>query len=439
MLVWCFEAHLTLGGASRRMAPMPDLKALVNKTVSFRFCGAELRLDLSHALFSSFDVDVGTKLLFKAVGRDAVLAGAKRVLDAGSGVGVIGLAIAAAFPAAEVTLRDRDLLAVAFSERNRRANHLDNAKVEPGLIGSGGLGGPWDFILSNVPAKAGGPVIAAFIAQAAAALAPGGRLGIVVVKPLVDEVRALLTVQGFELVTEERGAMHRAFVCSLGEGRTPGFPSGDAKGNPLSPGCFDLSAYVRRTGGFKLFGKIYTARGFWGLPDFDTIGYPQLAATELVSRFASGGKIDESLVINPGVGHAALWIAASLGPKRLRLAGRDLLALHAARENLARIDQVSNEDPNESMAVELVDVLSLDGVEEASLDLLLDFADPVPEYDWVEPTWSRALRLLCPGGTLVIAAPPTELVRLERRRPSGFRLLGEKRKKGASAAAWRRT
>ncbi|MEI6388647.1 MAG: methyltransferase [Spirochaetota bacterium] len=418
---------------------MADLKAWVNKTVGFRFCGADLRLDLSHALFSSFDVDVGTRLLFKAVGRDPVLARAKRVLDAGSGVGVIGLAIAAAFPAAAVTLRDRDLLAVAFSEHNRRANNLENAKVEPGLMGAGGLGSSWDFILSNVPAKAGGPVIAAFIAQAAAALAPAGRLGLVVVKPLVDEVRALLANLGFELVAEERGAMHRAFVCGLREGQSPGIPSGEAKGDPFSPSSFDLSAYVRRTGDFKLFGKTYSATGFWGLSDFDTIGYPQLAATELVSRFASGGTVSEVLVINPGIGHAALWIATSLGPQRLCFAGRDLLALHAARENLAKLDPGSGEDPPTSMATELLDVLSLDELDDASLDLLLDFADPVPEYDWVGPTWTRALCLLRRGGTLVIAAPPTELVRLERRRPPGFRLLGEKRKKGASAAAWRRT
>jgi 16S rRNA G1207 methylase RsmC len=103
---------------------MIDLLPLVNKTVPLRFRGADLSLDLSHALFSSFGIDAGTKLLFKAIGRDEKLARAKRILDAGSGVGVIGLGVAAAFPDARIVARDRDLLAVAFSERNRRRNRI---------------------------------------------------------------------------------------------------------------------------------------------------------------------------------------------------------------------------------------------------------------------------------------------------------------------------
>ncbi|MEN6477502.1 MAG: methyltransferase, partial [Rectinema sp.] len=91
---------------------MTELSPYVNKTVEFAFMGARLRLELSHALFSSFDVDSGTRLLLKAVARDPVLAGARRVLDAGCGTGVIGLAVAKAFPDTEVTLRDRDMLAV---------------------------------------------------------------------------------------------------------------------------------------------------------------------------------------------------------------------------------------------------------------------------------------------------------------------------------------
>jgi ornithine cyclodeaminase/alanine dehydrogenase-like protein (mu-crystallin family) len=68
-----------------------DTAPYVNKSVPFKFNGAELKLDLSHALFSSFDVDRGTKLLLKAAARDPVLARARRVLDEGCGVGVIGL------------------------------------------------------------------------------------------------------------------------------------------------------------------------------------------------------------------------------------------------------------------------------------------------------------------------------------------------------------
>jgi predicted O-methyltransferase YrrM len=422
---------------------MIDLQGLVNKTVDLRFRGSDIRLDLSHALFSSFDVDVGTKLLFKAIGRDEALLTARRILDAGCGVGVIGLAVAASLPDATVTLRDRDLLAVAFSERNRRRNKLANARVEAGLIGAGRGGGPWDYILSNVPAKAGAPVIRAFLAESRAALEVGGHLAIVVVKPLVGEIEAALGEAGFEIVAMERGSMHRAYVARRLPARGKVAPMVTAfPDDPLAEGAFDPTAYLRGEGEHRLIGKEYRARGFWGLPDFDTIGWPQLAATELLSRFATGSPAREVLVVNPGVGHAALWISLALAPERIAFASRDLLSLVAARENLRALapagSQGPAEDPEPSSVSRAIDVLRLDEEAVSSLDLIVDFADPIPEYDWLTPTWERSARLIRNGGTLVVAAPPTELFRLEKRRPDGWRLLGEKRKKGGAAAAWRR-
>ena len=429
---------------------MIDLAPLVNKTVDFRFRGADLRLDLSHALFSSFDIDVGTKLLFKAVGRDEVLAASRRVLDAGSGIGVIGLGVAAAFPSCEATLRDRDLLAVAFSERNRARNKLANARVEAGLIGSGSLGGPWDYILSNIPAKAGAPVIKAFLEEAIAALSPGGRIAIVVVKPLVVEIEALLKALGLAPLSQERGAMHRAYVLAP-KADLQGRPTGDRAeaetraflspaqaptGVPgiFEPGYFDLAAYLRRSGDFRLIGKEYRAKGYWGLPDFDTIGFPQAAAAEVLGRFGSGKPIGKALFVNPGIGHAAMWLALAQAPQSIALASRDLLSLVASRENLAGLVR----DRELATSIGIHHILDLDAKTEGGQDLLVDFVDPVPEYDWVADSWARAGGLVASGGLFVVASPPTEAVRMEKRRPEGFRLLGEKRKKGSVAVAWRR-
>jgi len=416
---------------------MIDLKPLVNKTVDLRFRGTDLRLDLSHALFSSFDVDVGTKLLFKAIGRDETLASARRVVDAGCGVGVIGLCVAAAFPDCEVTLRDRDLLAVAFSERNRVRNKIANAKVEPGLIGSGRFGGPWDYVLSNIPAKAGIPVIRAFLEEGRDGLSDGGRIAVVVVKPLVAELLDILEELGLVVLSEERGAMHRAYVLAPGPQTRVERPSGErslSPGSVFDAGYFDLEVYLRRTGDYRLLGKDYRASGFWGLPDFDTIGFPQAAAAELLGRFATGKPVRRALVVNPGIGHAALWIALALGPEAVDLASRDLLSLVAARENLTALFA----GRALSVPVGIRDILSLGAEAEDARDILLEFADPVPEYDWIAETWARARLLLAVGGLLAVAAPPTELVRLEKKRPEGFRLLGEKRKKGGAAVAWRR-
>jgi 16S rRNA G1207 methylase RsmC len=450
---------------------MIDLAPLVNKTVPLKFRGAELRLELSHALFSSYDVDAGTRLLLKAVGRDEVLATAGRVLDSGCGVGVIGLAVAAAFPSCQVEARDRDLLACAFTARNRRLNRISNLRVGPGLLsvkapglwtGDGGETppeGPYDYILTNIPAKAGGPVLEAFFAGAPALLAPRGRLAVVIVNPLVDMCRAALAASGFEIVAEERGANHRAFVAQVGAnggaaGGVAGGPSGSpATASPLPADAMpastrpaaqpapaiacldfsglDLSLYQRRRGSFKLAGISYEASGIWGLPEFDTVGYGSVAAAELAVRALPGSLVRSALVVNPGIGNLPIWLTRRLAPESITAASRDVLSLAATGANLAA-------QPKPRPEYRAWSSLELAALPDASFDLIVWNPDIVPEYDWIGPVWEEASRLLKTGASLLIACPPTELARFEKRRPQGFRKTGEKRKKAFEAGAWLR-
>lgn len=421
---------------------MIDLLPLVNKTVPFKFRGSDLRLDLSHALFSSYEVDAGTRLLLKAVGHDEVLLASRLVLDAGCGVGVIGLSIAAALPEARVEARDRDLLACAFSERNRARAKVANLHISPGLLAldspEGWAGRVYDFILTNIPAKAGGPVLEAFFKRAPAHLAPGGRLAVVIVKPLAEAARAWLVEAGFSFVGEERGANHLAFVVSAPGSfvpRTEALPQEVFQAEPK--GCFgfpglDLGLYERRRGKFKLAGAGYTAAGFWGLPEFDTVGYDQAAAAELAEKVIPGSLVRQALIINPGIGHLALWASRRLGPQVLTAASRDLLSLAATGANLAL-------QPNSRLSYQALSSLELEGLESASLDLLVAFPDVVPDYDWIGPLWAEAGRLVKRGGIFIVSCQPTELTRLTKKRPQGWKLKGEKRKKSCLAAAWERS
>lgn len=433
---------------------MIDLAPLVLKTVPLKFCGAELKLDLSHALFSSFDIDVGTRLLLKAVGKDKALEGARRVLDMGSGVGVLGLAVAASHPEAFVEARDRDLLACAFTERNRANNRVANLSTAPGLLAQGRLGplsplppgapieeSGYDYILSNLPAKAGAPVLEAFFRDAARRLVPGGRLAFVIVKPLQEAAEAWYAASGFELVSSERGAGHKAYVLSLASGQAP-LPqakteaASQAVAAPEAPStldfsALDLSSYLRGRGRFKSAGASYEASGFWGLPSFDTLGFEDGVAAELAERCLAGSLVRDALILNPGSGHLALWLARRLPPERLTAASRDLLSLAATGANLAAF-------PGRRPAYRPLSSLAMDELEPASFDLYAAFPDIVPEYDWIGPLWADASLLLKAGASFLLVSPPTELFRAEKRRPSGFSLVGEKRKKGAAAAMWRK-
>ncbi|HOX33103.1 MAG TPA: methyltransferase [Spirochaetales bacterium] len=461
---------------------MIELLPLVNKTAPLKFNGAELRLDLSHALFSSYEVDLGTRLLLKAVARDPALERARRILDAGCGTGVIGLALAKAFPEAELVLRDRDSLAVAFAERNRVTNKLRGRtawtdpetgarrtpvaapRAELGLLADGLEGGPYDYVLSNLPAKAGAPVLEAFFARAAGPaagraepapgpagrpgfLAPGGRLAVVIVNTLAEKAAAWIAAAGLTLVSRERGSGHTVFIaespapaCPAGSPGEPSAPEGAGRpiaspaGPELDLSGLDLSAYLRCESAFKFADVAYRARGFWGLPDFDTVGYSAALAADTAARACPGSLVREALVINPGVGHLPIWMARKLGPARISAASRDLLSLAATGANLALAGG------RRAPAYRCLDELRLDELaEESSLDLLAELPELVPEYDWIGPAWERAGRLVKAGGAFLLVGPATELGRAEKRRPSGWRLAAERKRRGFVGAAWIRT
>lgn len=488
---------------SRYYEAMIDLDPLVNKTVAFRFNGADLRLDLSHALFSSFDVDQGTRLLLKAVARDPVLGRARRVLDAGCGTGVIGLAVAKAFPEAEVVMRDRDSLAVAFAERNRLANKLRGRtawsdpgaessrtavaapRVELGLL-SGGIGGgavpeeSFDFVLSNLPAKAGGPVLEDFFARAVGRperasggfLAPEGRLAVVIVNTLAEKAAGWIQAAGLVVVASERGSGHSVFVVERASSRQPvptddstsvrveavgafesregrasqsaenpegqGPAASEHNGEPvpssdLNLSGLDLSTYIRGESSFSYADAKYRAMGFWGLPDFDTIGYGSVVAAETAARALAGSLVREVLVVNPGAGHLPLWLSRKLRPDRITAASRDILSLAATRANIAA--SAGRSVP----ACRCMDALRLDELAgPPPFDFIAEFPDVIPEYDWIGPAWERASRLTKAGGVYLVACAPTELARFEKRRPTGWLPSAERKRKGFASAAWTR-
>ena len=101
-----------------------QLDPLVNRTVDFAYRGTKLKFELSHSLFSSFDIDEGTRFLLKEIANEPGIIHAHRLLDAGCGVGVIGISLAASCPEMDVVLRDRDFRAVVFSARNAERNGL---------------------------------------------------------------------------------------------------------------------------------------------------------------------------------------------------------------------------------------------------------------------------------------------------------------------------
>ncbi len=392
------------------------LAPYIHRTVDFRYSGRDLRLDLSHALFSSFDIDRGTRLLLKVAARAGLARDARSVLDLGSGVGVIGIALGVSAPGTEVHFRDRDALAAAFTRHNAERNGINPASCGTGLTLTGLAGKRFDLVVSNVPAKAGPPVIEDLVRRLPGALNEGGRFALVVVNPIARAVREAVLGSGATLLVEETGPGHTVFAG--GRGREPP-PSGD-----------ELAVYERCRSDYHLAGASYGLSGYWGLPEFDTPSYATILAASLAENAAAGCLPRRVLLSVSGPGHLALYACARFEPARLDLVSRDCLHWAAVRRNLAAAGF--------RQEASVLDGLDPSRTEAASSDLLFEMPEPIPGYDWISSVWERAGRAAKAGAGLVFVSRPTEAVRFDRRKPPDWTRRFERKRNGWQGLVYRR-
>lgn len=151
------------------------------KEIQYQFVGRELEFDVGNTLFSTYEIDHGTDILVRAID----FANPLNILDIGCGYGPLGIMLASKFPSSEITMVDRDLLAVRYAEINIKKNQITNAKA----LGSIGIeqviDRSFDLIVSNIPAKIGDEAIAnEFILEPYKLLIVGGEIWVVVVSGL---------------------------------------------------------------------------------------------------------------------------------------------------------------------------------------------------------------------------------------------------------------
>jgi len=292
------------------------------KTINFNAWKHSFQFETSQELFSSHDIDIGTRQLLRSL-VEAEYPGFKRILDLGCGYGVAGLVLKALYPASEVHLVDRDALAVDFTRRNADLNHL-SGEIYPSLGYDDLRRNDFDLIVSNIPGKAGEPVIGYWLEEAARYLSAGGIAAVVVVAPLEPVVNAFLTaLPGVEILVKRDWADHSVFHYR--------FSSPAALREPIS--ALDRGIYNRQNSTFR-FEKIeYPADTAFGLPDFDSLGNENDLLFYNLTRWPRKESL-AAMVYNPSQGHAAVMLWHLFKPRLIILAGRDLLALRYARHNL---------------------------------------------------------------------------------------------------------
>jgi 16S rRNA G1207 methylase RsmC len=184
------------------------------KRITYTLRGQQFLFDVGHTIFSSFQIDEGTDLLLRLI--EPSSPDPQRILDLGCGCGVIGICLARRFPQAEVTLVDKDLLAVRYARHNAVLNATSNVTV----LGSVGLSdappGPYDLIVSNIPAKIGDYAIEhEFVLAPLRHLRPGGEYWFVVVSGLNHLIPRLGPRHNLRLKEIKKRAGHSVYRIVL--------------------------------------------------------------------------------------------------------------------------------------------------------------------------------------------------------------------------------
>jgi 16S rRNA G1207 methylase RsmC len=415
---------------------LPIVEAYQTKNIAFAFRGRVFTFALSHGLFSSADIDTGTRLLLTVFSQqlDECMRNGRpmpqTILDAGCGIGVIGICAASALsPNVQVRCQDRDELARVFTCFNAEQNHIPqpllSAYTEPLLSGSDYA--QWDLILSNIPAKAGKSVLEDFVKRSIALLAPEGRALIVVVKPLANFFRFRIAQIG-TLLYDRTGANHAVLVY------------GRSADKPLAarlPQCCDLwqthPAYRRNSGVYVMEDQSYTLDTIHGVADFDTPSEAVQVAAKLMRRLQPP-PFSSLLIHEPNQGHFPAWLArfaqwSTGNTPQITLSGRNVLALEASRHNL------------KPFTVNLVPALDIllriappDG--HSGFSGIAAFPEPVPCTDTSAVLWEAIARLLAPNGLALIALSSSGAERFDRRKPKQFRRVGDLKRKGFRALAY---
>lgn len=378
----------------------------------------------------------------------------QRILDAGCGVGVLGISIASYLTAHSISpfrvhCQDRDELArlvtLANAQRNNITEDHFSAGTEPLLWTPPGC--RWDLIVSNLPAKAGTPVLRNFILASLPLLNAEGRVGIVVVNPLAEEIKSWITHAGATILVEREGKGHRVFFFAPPnkENRTASPEPGE-----LTEAVEDdfFKPYVRNSGTYRIEGIEYSVTSLHGVPGFDTPSKTTELAAKVVVKI---GKEISSLVPEPFIlihetdqGHFALWLWLYLQIQGIRnpllgIGGRNILALEASRRNVLALTGNPElfiqpiVDP-ELSASTLLSPIQERGREKA--DLFFSFPEPVPQTNRWADLWKGYSEFLMPAGILVVSGTSQDLERMDKIRPPGFTRRVDLKRSGFRSIAY---
>jgi len=235
----------------------------------------------------------------------------------------------------DITVQDRDALAIEFSKENAIHNSLTGVRYSGNFALDGIKDGSQDLILSNLPAKAGNTVLQDFISRSLKYLSSGGICAVVVVATLKDTIQTAIRKTEAEIIYTEDTREYSVFHYS---GTDTHKKPGNENNNKDLREC-----YIRNTVNFRINKLQYTLKTVYNLPGFDTIPYHIETAAQVLEKQPVSGR---TLFWNPGQGHLPI-ISHLANPGRITetiLASRDILQLKISKGNLKDTFSFDNEE-----------------------------------------------------------------------------------------------
>lgn len=301
----------------------------VKKAVAFHWNGYSLSFDVAQELFSSHQIDRGSRMLLDSL-IDQPFAPSGSAADFGCGYGVLGVAWQAAHPEWKVHYVDRDALAVAFTRHNVHkqrpelaARAVFNCDVTLPVEQPG-----YDVVLWNVPGKAGRQVIGGLLQSVLNGLRPGGVLAVVVVNPLADLFQVGPDRADVTVAYLERGKEHTIVHLRREDGPI-------SMRDPFASGVFDREEATFEVGEFQ-----WRLTPVVGLPEYDSLNHATELAIRAMIATRDDLEVNRWMIFDPGVGHLPV-VAARVWPNAVGYVyGRDGLAIQAADRALQRAPTV---------------------------------------------------------------------------------------------------
>ena len=393
-----------------------------HKQVSFRFGGRDLFFHLSMGLFSSYDIDSGTRLLLKQLCKTVDIERVSTLLDAGCGTGVIAVTLKKLFPHIRAAALDRDALALAVTALNSRINDVEVETV-PGLDtlslewqardnGTVSCGAPiqlkpkrsYDLIVTNIPAKAGEPVLRRFFSNSRGMLTEAGFFAVVIVAPLRWSAERHLEEVGLEIIRQEHTGNHSLFITQAADRK-----QGDLSRCDTSfPGPYLRNADTA----MEIGNDKFSMNTVFDLPGFDTVPYDQAA---LARGYRADGREKRNILIwNPGQGHAVLYLLNQLDADSMtsvNIAGRDLLALGVTAGNIRKLYPEAALTLRHTPGIDFLAAGTLSS--DTRYDMIAALPDPIPGYGFDSMLPAAVTNLLAGRGTLLLAGKSSELSRID--------------------------